>query len=93
MLYVLYRTVSAQQTKHLPKTLPKTMPFLPKVYVRVASKNRILAHMTDFYVIVDLRRLMQVFCIHSTSFKLIPACVYTRSIGKKWRLASRLDTK
>ena len=40
------------------------------MYVRVASRNRRLAHMTDFYVTVYLRRLPQFFCIHSASFKL-----------------------
>ena len=30
VLYVLYSTVSAQQTKHLPENASQTMPCLPK---------------------------------------------------------------
>ena len=33
VIYILYSTVSAQQTNLSLKTLPKTMPFLPGVYI------------------------------------------------------------
>ena len=63
-----------------------------RVCVRVASRNRSLAHMTDSLCNHGFR-LLQVFCIHSARFKLnvvsfmeklsveVPI-IYTRSIGK-----------
>ena len=61
-----------------------------RVCVRVASKNRRLAHMTDS---LCNRGLLQVFCTHSAIFKLNVAfftekssievpLIYTHSIGK-----------
>ena len=52
-MYCIVRQVHSRQNICL-KTLPKTTPFLPKVCARVTSRNHILAHITDFYAIVDL---------------------------------------
>ena len=75
-MYYIVRWVHSRQNICLT-TLPKTTPLLPKVFVRVASRNRILAHMTNFYVIVDLGWCRSSTYIQQISswFQLMCMCV------------------
>ena len=57
----VYSTVVHSRQNICLKTLPKTTPFLPKVY--------------DRFLCYRGFRLMQVFCTYSASFKSIPASV------------------